>query len=623
MKKRWERSGEIVGERTCAKLAVIAGDVLIASLCSEESHFPCQSPHYSSNDCGSCIYGFDPGLFCVTKIRNLTKFRIRNTKFRKIASMTTAQPLLIDPKRLLLDLALERSVPALLELIVSRLSQNERIALIRIWLAQPTTNCAGCQSVDLCRTQTQCLQLVASGGRSVLRPGEEWKNVEGAFRRMPFGARKVGRIALSGQPLEEPELTEPLPDWIARPDWIRAEGIRGFAGQPMIHQSEVLGVLAVFTRQPMADEDMGWLRMIADHAAAAIATGRAFAEINALRKRLELENEYLREEAIGVAELGELIGQSAALEAVARQIDLVAPTDSAVLVLGESGTGKELVAREIHRRSLRSGRPLIKVNCAAVPRELYESEFFGHAKGAFTGALRDRVGRFELAEGGTLFLDEVGEIPLELQAKLLRVLQEGELERVGEERTRRVNVRLVAATNRDLRSEAEAGRFRQDLFYRLSVFPIEIPALRKRKDDIPLLAEHFLEISSRKIGRSKPALTLAAVQRLQNYDWPGNVRELQHVIERAVITSTKGRLNIDLPVSINTQNLAKTEAAEPIIKTDSQIRQLEVENIQAALKATNGRVSGPSGAAELLGLKSTTLASRIKALGLRFGSGVD
>src|SRR5213078_1530320 len=309
----------------------------------------------------------------------------------------------------------------------------------------------------------------------------------------------------------------------------------------------VLGVLALFARGAIGADCMSWLRMIADHAAAAIATARAFAEIEALRKRLELEKEYLREEVTRAGAFGELVGQSPALEAVARQIDLVAPTDAAVLVLGESGTGKELVAREVHRRSKRAARPLVKVNCAAVPRELYESEFFGHARGAFTGALRDRAGRFELADGGTLFLDEVGEIPLELQAKLLRVLQEGELERVGEERTRKVNVRLVAATNRDLRAEAEAGRFRQDLYYRLSVFPVEPPPLRKRSEDIPLLAEHFLTQSARKLGRPRPRLTLANVQELQRYHWPGNVRELQHVIERAVITADGPRLAIELP----------------------------------------------------------------------------
>lgn len=465
--------------------------------------------------------------------------------------------------------------------------------------------------------QTKCLQLVASGGRSAVPPHVEWTGTEGDFQRIPFGTRKVGRIALSGVSLEEPELTEPFPEWVARPDWIRTEGIRGFSGQPLVHRGEVLGVLAVFARYPIVDELMEWLRMIANHAAAAIVTARAFEEIETLRKRLELENQYLREEVTEAAAFGELIGQSLALQAVAEQIDLVSPTDSAVLILGESGTGKELVAREIHRRSKRSGGSLIKVNCAAVPRELYESEFFGHAKGAFTGALRDRIGRFELADGGTLFLDEVGEIPLELQAKLLRVLQEGELERVGEEKTRRVNVRIVAATNRDLRAEAEAGRFRQDLFYRLSVFPVEVPALRKRKDDIPLLAEHFLKVSSRKISRSKPALTLAGVQRLQQYDWPGNVRELQHVIERAVITSTKGQLNIELPSHRKAAAASNsTTLAEPIVRTDAQMRQLEAENIQGALKAANGKVSGPGGAAELLGLKPTTLASRIKQLGI-------
>ncbi len=260
------------------------------------------------------------------RIRKSTIFRILNTKYRKMISMyPTTEPLLTDPKRLLLDLALERSVPGLLDLIVMRLTQTESVALVRIWLAQPTSSCSGCPQVEVCGTQTQCLELVASGGKSILPTGAIWTSTEGTFRRMPFGVRKVGRIALSGQALEEPVLTEPLPDWVASPDWIRAEEIRGFAGQPMIHQGEVLGVFAVFARQPMANEDMGWLRMIADHAAAAIATARAFSEIEALRKRLELENEFLREEAVGTAAFGELIGQSSALEAVTRQIDLVAP----------------------------------------------------------------------------------------------------------------------------------------------------------------------------------------------------------------------------------------------------------------------------------------------------------
>jgi transcriptional regulator with GAF, ATPase, and Fis domain len=298
----------------------------------------------------------------------------------------------------------------------------------------------------------------------------------------------------------------------------------------------------------------------------------------------------------------------------------VAPTDAAVLILGESGTGKELVAREVHRRSGRSARPLIKVNCAAVPRELYESEFFGHARGAFTGALRDRAGRFELADGGTLFLDEVGEIPLELQAKLLRVLQEGELERVGEERTRRVDVRLIAATNRDLRAEAEAGRFRQDLYYRLSVFPIELPPLRRRVEDIPPLAEHFLALAARKLGRPKPRLTLADAQRLQRYRWPGNVRELQHVIERAVIIADGARLVIELPAD-PAAALPETRPSplrdhDDRVLTDAEVRRLEADNIRAALRRTAGKVSGPGGAAELLGIKPTTLASRIKTLGL-------
>src|SRR5262245_11234710 len=513
-------------------------------------------------------------------------------------------PLFVDPKRLLLDMARERALPELPRLVVDRLAESPRVALARVWLLQPADTCTGCPSATECRGQPSCLHLAASAGRSVVDAGVEWTCLDGAFRRIPLGARKVGRIAACGEPLEVPDLS-PAAEWVAKPDWVRGEGIAGFGGQPLVHRGQVLGVLAVFARGAIGAECMSWLRTIADHAAATIATARAFERIEELRAKLELENEYLREEVTRTGAFGELVGQGPALGAVARQIDLVAPTDSAVLVLGESGTGKELVAREVHRQSKRAARPLVKVNCAAVPRELYESEFFGHARGAFTGALRDRVGRFELADGGTLFLDEVGEIPLELQAKLLRVLQEGELERVGEERTRRVNVRVIAATNRDLRAEVETGRFRQDLYYRLSVFPVELPPLRKRVEDIPLLAEHFLAIAARKFGRAKPRLTLANVQQLQRYHWPGNVRELQHVIERAVIIANGAHLAIQLPVGSaepEDKSISAIPASDQVL-TDAEVRRLEADNIRAALRRAGGKVSGSGGAAELLGIK--------------------
>jgi len=527
------------------------------------------------------------------------------------------EPLVRDPKRLLLDLARERSLSTLLELVVTRLAESPRVSLSRVWLIQQSQDCTGCPMAPECPDRSLCLHLAASSGRSAVDPSKTWTRTDGAFRRFPLGIRKVGRIGATGEAIEVPDLASVEPDWVIRPEWVRSEGIDGFGGQPLVNRGEVLGVLAVFTRGRIGPECMGWLRLIADHAAAAIATAKAFEEIETLRKKLELENEYLREEVTQSGVFGELVGQGPALEAVARQIDLVAPTDSAVLILGESGTGKELIAREIHRRSRRAEKPLIKVNCAAVPRELFESEFFGHAKGAFTGALRDRAGRFELADGGTLFLDEIGEIPLELQAKLLRVLQESELERVGDERTRKVNVRVIAATNRSLKCEVEERRFRQDLYYRLSVFPVKLPPLRKRIEDIPLLVEHFLGLSCRKLGRPKPRLTLANVQQLQQYDWPGNVRELQHVIERAVITASGSRLRFELPIGKDSKRLANDVVlAHEQVLTDAKIRKFESDNIRAALRSANGKIYGPGGAAELLGVKPTTLASRMKVLGL-------
>ncbi len=349
-------------------------------------------------------------------------------------------------------------------------------------------------------------------------------------------------------------------------------------------------------------------------------------ELNSLRSRLEMENEYLREELFPVHGSDLFVGISRGLARVQRQIEQVAPTEATVLVTGESGTGKELVARALHLKSARRDRPLIKVNCAAVPRGLFESEFFGHVKGAFTGAGQDRVGRFQLAHQGTLFLDEVAEIPSELQVKLLRVLQEGEFERVGEGMTRTVDVRVIAATNRDLMKEIAAGRFREDLYYRLNVFPIVIPPLRDRKDDIPPLVQHFLTRACRKFGRPETPLKVRHIVEIQGYDWPGNVRELENFIERAVITSSPGSLRIDLearrPVAgpdpdagpgAGAESPATPEPREGIL-TEAEMKVRERENIIRALQVCGWQVFGPTGAARLLGVKPSTLTSRMKVM---------
>ncbi len=378
----------------------------------------------------------------------------------------------------------------------------------------------------------------------------------------------------------------------------------------------------MFDREPVTQAAARWFRMIADHVAVAIVNTRAFEEIEQLKAQLELENTFLKEEVLEAQNFGEIVGQSPAIANLVEQIELVAPTDATVLITGESGTGKELVAREIHDRSRRKDHALVRVNCASIPKDLYESEFFGHVKGAFTGAVKDRAGRFQAADGGTLFLDEVGEMPLEMQGKLLRVLQEGEYERVGEETTRQVNVRVIAATNRKLAQEVEARHFRQDLYYRLNVFPIEVPPLRHRKEDIPLLASSFMAQARKKLHSPGRELRQSDVLKLQAYHWPGNVRELQNVIERAVIASRSGAVSFDLPVP-HTKGMAPHPAKQPVhdalpdILTEEELRERERANIEAALTRTDWKIYGPGGAAELLGLNPTTLRSRIKKMQIK------
>jgi transcriptional regulator with GAF, ATPase, and Fis domain len=317
-----------------------------------------------------------------------------------------------------------------------------------------------------------------------------------------------------------------------------------------------------------------------------------------------------------------IIGEGAALRRLLHEVDIIAPTNATILIFGETGTGKELLADAIHKRSQRRGKPLVRVNCSSIPKELFESEFFGHARGAFTGAIKDRLGRFEIAEGGTLFLDEVGEIPLQLQSKLLRVLQEKSYERVGEEKTRYADVRIIAATNRDLKKEVAEGRFREDLYYRLNVFQLKVAPLRERSEDIPLLVRHFVESFAEEHRCPKPRLTQAGITALLGYDWPGNIRELRNVIERAVIIAQGGVLEFDVPAfgaspdltSFAPRDVDKTEAG---YLTEAEIQHRERQNLFAVLQKAGWKVKGAGGAAELLGVSPTTVFARIEKMGFK------
>ena len=513
--------------------------------------------------------------------------------------------------------AQQRGLQDVLRTITHGIAQCPNTVLVRIWLIGLDRLCELCRRREDASANDRSLHLVASAG--VPRDSRSnYARLDGAFHRFPIGERKIGRVAATGESLWLAGLQD-NEEWIAHPDWFAREGVRTFAVQPLIFRDETLGVLGLFDRGLLNEEAFEWLRMFADYAAVSIANARAFEEIDRLRARLEEENLYLREEVTAALGMRDFVGESQVLQHVLRQVELVAPTDAAVLITGESGTGKELVARAIHDRSPRKGRALIKVNCSAVPDALFESEFFGHVKGAFTGALADRQGRFEMADHGTLFLDEIGELPLTMQAKLLRVIQEREFERVGDTRTRRVDVRILAATNRDLKREVDAGRFRQDLYYRLSVFPLHIPPLRERREDIPKLAIHFIAQSTKRMNRRAPRLTQAVLSQLAGHDWPGNVRELQNVVERAVILSQGGTLDIHVPSSTSRHLGVPSAPAPPAsqVATRQDLKRQERENIAQALRLRKGKIFGPNGAAVLLGMKPTTLASRIKALGIK------
>jgi transcriptional regulator with GAF, ATPase, and Fis domain len=489
-----------------------------------------------------------------------------------------------------------KSLSSLLDQLVVGLTAEKGVALARIWLVDGAV-----------------LQLAASAGGSLA--GEPWRRLNGDFAQIPLGQRKVGIVASTGKGLLIGDNAQSDPQ-IARPDWAKREKIRAFCGQPLVFRGQVLGVLAVFARAPIDDVAAGWLRTFADHAAVAIANARAFEELGRLRDALERERDDLRAEMASSVATGPIVGPSAALAEVRRRIELVAATDATVLVVGESGTGKELVATAVHEKSARRAQPIVRINCAAVPADLFESEFFGHARGAFTGAVRERAGKIQLADKGTVFLDEVAEIPLSLQAKLLRLLQEHTFSRVGEDQTRSVDVRFIAATNRDLRAEVSAGRFREDLYYRLSVFPVAIPPLRERRDDIAPLARRFLDDVARRYGRGRLSLRQSDVALLEAQPWRGNVRELANVVERAVILATGRTPRFDLALADERHDelVPATSAKSRRFHTAREWRELERENLRAAVVAAGGRIYGDGGAAELLGVKPTTLVSKLAAL---------
>jgi formate hydrogenlyase transcriptional activator len=392
---------------------------------------------------------------------------------------------------------------------------------------------------------------------------------------------------------------------------LASEEIESVAVLPLATLNRPLGVIALGSKRPdhFKSSDLDLLSQISTQISLALDNALAYAELNKSKDRLEDERLYLESEIRAEYNFEDIVGKSAALRQVLRQIEIVAPTDSTVLLHGETGTGKELIARAIHSLSTRKARTFVRLNCAAIPSGLVESELFGHEKGAFTGALMQKKGRFEIADHGTLFLDEIGDIPLDLQPKLLRALQEREFERLGSSRTIHVDVRLIAATHRDLHSMIRENQFREDLFYRLNVFPVEIPPLRSRREDIPLLVHYFVSQLSRRMQRSIRSIPKPAMEALVHAPWPGNVRELENFIERAVILSPGEELNIPIN-ELKAPTPTRTPASELTFE------QTERQAIIDALKASDGRISGAGGAAERLGLKRTTLQNKMQKLGI-------
>ena len=529
-----------------------------------------------------------------------------------VDSARTVNPHLETLRRITRDMAVTSDLPVLLNSIATALAENTGACFARVFLFQSDDECEVCRSGGGTNPATmpgvKRLHLHADAGemRGVLRDHHavDLDNASPpskvARERTPFLTNDLlqavrGRVS--------PELSQ----------FYESSGVVAAGARPLEFRGELIGVIGMMSKRPFDPQAFELLGIFADQAAMAIKSAHVFTELERYKERLEIENAYLKEEIRTERGFEEIVGQSGALRAALRKVKQVAPVDTTVLLTGETGTGKELIARAIHSLSPRKDRSMVKINCGAIPHGVVESELFGHEKGAFTGALQRRLGRFELADKGTLFMDEVGELPLDTQVKLLRVLQEQEFERLGGVRAIKTDVRLVAATNRDLEVEVAEGRFRPDLFYRLNVFPVRIPALRERPDDIPLLVRHFLAHFQRKLAKPLRGVTPGSMDRLMEYAWPGNIRELQNVLERASVLA-RGPI-VDVFTALGGVGGVDRPASDAIAVVDERLLTLdehEQMQIKRALDAAGGKLHGPGGAAEMLGINASTLRSRME-----------
>jgi transcriptional regulator with GAF, ATPase, and Fis domain len=510
-----------------------------------------------------------------------------------------------------------------LDSITTDLVEQADMAISMVWLYTTDDRCpVCCASGAELHPEERCLHACAKAGA----PGGA---AEPGRHKLPVGYGLPGRVVAAGKPMWVRDTDQKIPQYRADrtsvPElkgdggetdedlqWVMSLGIKAAAAWPLVvNGDEIVGVIGMLARRHIDEDEFAHLGVVAQQAAISIRAAQLLEENERLRTRLQVENAYLQEELRSEGGFSDIVGESPSLRKLLKSIRQVAATDSTVLLLGETGTGKELIARAIHQMSTRKDRPLIKVNCGAITPGLVDSELFGDERGAFTGALQRRTGRFELADKGTLFLDEIGELPLETQTRLLRVLQEQEFERVGGTQPIRVDIRLIAATNRDLAGEVEAGRFRADLYYRLNVFPASIPPLRERAGDVPLLVNHFVAQNRRKLGKPLEGGTVESMTRLAGYGWPGNIRELQNVIERACVLATS-------PIVDGAEPLAGAPGARTAGNLPT-LEEAERDHIRRALKMTGGTIHGPRGAARLLGINPNTLRSRMERLGLMSG----